>query len=233
VKFGVVVFPGTWSDKDCFYVIDQVLHQPVEYIWHKDTNLTGFDCIILPGGFSYGDYLRCGAIARFSPVMKSVEAFANAGGLVYGICNGFQILCESGLLPGVLIRNDHLQFRCEWTNLRIENSDSPFTSKAETGQVISVPISHGEGNYFADSATLDEIEKNDQVIFRYSSVEGCIDMDNNPNGSLNNIAGITNREGNVLGMMPHPERCCDPLLGSTDGEVIFRSISDTLSMRSS
>ena len=233
MKFGVVVFPGTWSDKDCFYVIDQVLHQPVEYIWHKDTNLTGFDCIILPGGFSYGDYLRCGAIAKFSPVMNSVEAFANAGGLVYGICNGFQILCESGLLPGVLIRNDHLQFRCEWTNLRIENSDSPFTSKAETGQVISVPISHGEGNYFADGATLDEIEKNDQVIFRYSSPEGCIDMDNNPNGSLNNIAGITNREGNVLGMMPHPERCCDPLLGSTDGEVIFRSISDTLSMRSS
>ena len=233
MKFGVVVFPGTWSDKDCFYVIDQVLHQPVEYIWHKDTNLTGFDCIILPGGFSYGDYLRCGAIAKFSPVMKSVEAFANAGGLVYGICNGFQILCESGLLPGVLIRNDHLQFRCEWTNLRIENSDSPFTSKAETGQVISVPISHGEGNYFADGATLDEIEKNDQVIFRYSSPEGCIDMDNNPNGSLNNIAGITNSEGNVLGMMPHPERCCDPLLGSTDGEVIFRSISDTLSMRSS
>ena len=228
MKFGVVVFPGTWSDKDCFYVIDQVLHQPVEYIWHKDTDLTGFDCIILPGGFSYGDYLRCGAIARFSPVMKSVEAFANAGGLVYGICNGFQILCESGLLPGVLIRNDHLQFRCEWTNLRIENSDSPFTSKAAAGQVISVPISHGEGNYFADSATLDEIEKNNQVIFRYSSPEGCIDRENNPNGSLNNIAGITNREGNVLGMMPHPERCCDPLLGSTDGEVIFRSISDTL-----
>ena len=228
MKFGVVVFPGTWSDKDCFYVIDQVLHQPVEYIWHKDTDLTGFDCIILPGGFSYGDYLRCGAIARFSPVMKSVEAFANAGGLVYGICIGFQILCESGLLPGVLIRNDHLQFRCEWTSLRIENSDSPFTSKAEAGQVISVPISHGEGNYFADSATLDEIEKNNQVIFRYSSPEGCIDRENNPNGSLNNIAGITNREGNVLGMMPHPERCCDPLLGSTDGEVIFRSISDTL-----
>ena len=228
MKFGVVVFPGTWSDKDCFYVIDQVLHQPVEYIWHKDTDLTGFDCIILPGGFSYGDYLRCGAIARFSPVMKSVEAFANAGGLVYGNCNGFQILCESGLLPGVLIRNDHLQFRCEWTSLRIENSDSPFTSKAEAGQVISVPISHGEGNYFADSATLDEIEKNNQVIFRYSSPEGCIDRENNPNGSLNNIAGRTNREGNVLGMMPHPERCCDPLLGSTDGEVIFRSISDTL-----
>lgn len=228
MKFGVVVFPGTWSDKDCFYVIDQVLHQPVEYIWHKDTDLTGFDCIILPGGFSYGDYLRCGAIARFSPVMKSVEAFANAGGLVYGICNGFQILCESGLLPGVLIRNDHLQFRCEWTSLRIENSDSPFTSKAEVGQIISVPISHGEGNYFADSATLYEIEKNNQVIFRYSSPEGCIDRENNPNGSLNNIAGITNKEGNVLGMMPHPERCCDPLLGSTDGEVIFRSISDTL-----
>ena len=223
MKFGVVVFPGTWSDKDCFYVIDQVLHQPVEYIWHKDTDLTGFDCIILPGGFSYGDYLRCGAIARFSPVMKSVEAFANAGGLVYGICNGFQILCESGLLPGVLIRNDHLQFRCEWTSLRIENSDSPFTSKAEAGQVISVPISHGEGNYFADSATLDEIEKNNQVIFRYSSPEGCIDRENNPNGSLNNIAGIYNEKQNILGMMPHPERATSVLLGSTDGTALIRS----------
>ena len=231
MKFGVVVFPGTWSDKDCFHVIDNVLDQPVEYVWHKDTDLTGFDCIILPGGFSYGDYLRCGAIARFSPIMKSVEAFANAGGLVYGICNGFQILCESGLLPGILMRNDHLQFRCEWTNLRIESSTSPFTSNAEVGQVISVPISHGEGNYFADNATLDEIEKNDQVLFRYSTSEGRTTKDSNPNGSLNNIAGITNREGNVLGMMPHPERCCDPLLGSTDGEVIFRSIADSWTTR--
>jgi phosphoribosylformylglycinamidine synthase len=231
MKFGVVVFPGTWSDKDCFHVIDNVLDQPVEYVWHKDTDLTGFDCIILPGGFSYGDYLRCGAIARFSPIMKSVEAFANAGGLVYGICNGFQILCESGLLPGILMRNDHLQFRCEWTNLRIESSTSPFTSNAEVGQVISVPISHGEGNYFADNATLDEIEKNDQVLFRYSTSEGRTTKDSNPNGSLNNIAGITNREGNVLGMMPHPERCCDPLLGSTDGEVIFRSIADSWATR--
>jgi len=231
MKFGVVVFPGTWSDKDCFHVIDNVLDQPVEYVWHKDTDLTGFDCIILPGGFSYGDYLRCGAIARFSPIMKSVEAFANAGGLVYGICNGFQILCESGLLPGILMRNDHLQFRCEWTNLRIESSTSPFTSNAEVGQVISVPISHGEGNYFADNATLDEIEKNGQVLFRYSTSEGRTTKDSNPNGSLNNIAGITNREGNVLGMMPHPERCCDPLLGSTDGEVIFRSIADSWATR--
>ena len=231
MKFGVVVFPGTWSDKDCFHVIDNVLDQPVEYVWHKDTDLTGFDCIILPGGFSYGDYLRCGAIARFSPIMKSVEAFANAGGLVYGICNGFQILCESGLLPGILMRNDHLQFRCEWTNLRIESSTSPFTSNAEVGQVISVPISHGEGNYFADNATLDEIEKSGQVLFRYSTLEGRTTKDSNPNGSLNNIAGITNREGNVLGMMPHPERCCDPLLGSTDGEVIFRSIADSWATR--
>jgi len=231
MKFGVVVFPGTWSDKDCFHVIDNVLDQPVEYVWHKDTDLTGFDCIILPGGFSYGDYLRCGAIARFSPIMKSVEAFANAGGLVYGICNGFQILCESGLLPGILMRNDHLQFRCEWTNLRIESSTSPFTSNAEVGQVISVPISHGEGNYFADNATLDEIEKNGQVLFRYSTLEGRTTKDSNPNGSLNNIAGITNKEGNVLGMMPHPERCCDPLLGSTDGEVIFRSIADSWATR--
>ena len=233
MKFGVSVFPGTWSDVDCYSVIDDVLGYEVDYVWHKETNLDTYDCIIIPGGFSYGDYLRCGSIASLSPIMNSIKDFAQQGGLVIGICNGFQILCESGLLPGVLIRNDHLQFRCEWTNLRIENSDSPFTSKAETGQVISVPISHGEGNYFADSETLDEIEKNDQVIFRYSSAEGCINMDNNPNGSLNNIAGITNREGNVLGMMPHPERCCDPLLGSTDGEVIFRSISDTLSMRTS
>ena len=231
MNFGGGVFPGTWSDIDCFHVIDNVLDQPVEYVWHKDTDLTGFDCIILPGGFSYGDYLRCGAIARFSPIMKSVEAFANAGGLVYGICNGFQILCESGLLPGILMRNDHLQFRCEWTNLRIESSTSPFTSNAEVGQVISVPISHGEGNYFADNATLDEIEKNGQVLFRYSTLEGRTTKDSNPNGSLNNIAGITNREGNVLGMMPHPERCCDPLLGSTDGEVIFRSIADSWATR--
>ena len=228
MKFGVVIFPGSNCDQDMIYVLSEIMGMEVVELWHKEDDLKGCDFIVLPGGFSYGDYLRCGAIARFSPVMKSVEAFANAGGLVYGICNGFQILCESGLLPGVLIRNDHLQFRCEWTSLRIENSDSPFTSKAEAGQVISVPISHGEGNYFADSATLDEIEKNNQVIFRYSSPEGCIDRENNPNGSLNNIAGITNREGNVLGMMPHPERCCDPLLGSTDGEVIFRSISDTL-----
>ena len=234
MKCGIVVFPGSNCDHDCYHILKNILNQETHWLWHKDDiDLSSYDLVILPGGFSYGDYLRAGAISRFSPIMNSVIPFAENGGKVLGICNGFQILCESGLLPGVLIRNDHLQFRCEWTNLRIENSDSPFTSKAETGQVISVPISHGEGNYFADGATLDEIEKNDQVIFRYSSAEGCIDMDNNPNGSLNNIAGITNREGNVLGMMPHPERCCDPLLGSTDGEVIFRSISDTLSMRSS
>ena len=172
MKFGVVVFPGTWSDTDCYRVVDEVLQQEVEYVWHKDTQVADFDCLILPGGFSYGDYLRCGAIARFSPVMNSVEKFAKNGGLVIGICNGFQILCESGLLPGVLRRNDHLQFRCEWVNLRVENTDSPFSSKMLDSQVLKIPISHGEGNYFADDETLKAIEDNGQVIFRYSSKKG-------------------------------------------------------------
>jgi len=224
VKFGVIVFPGTWSDVDCFTVVDEVLKQPVEYVWHKETDLSGFDCLILPGGFSYGDYLRSGAIARFSPVMKSVEKFAKSGGLVFGICNGFQILCESGLLPGVLRKNDHLEFRCQWTHLRVENGSTPFSNNAKKGQVIKVPISHGEGNYFADTETLQLIEKNEQVLFRYCGPDGDMTPDTNPNGSLNNIAGVMNSKGNVLGMMPHPERCCDPLLGGMDGELIFRSL---------
>ena len=207
MKFGVVVFPGTWSDTDCYRVVDEVLQQEVEYVWHKDTQVSGYDCLILPGGFSYGDYLRCGAIARFSPVMNAVEKFAKNGGLVIGICNGFQILCESGLLPGVLRRNNHLQFRCEWVNLRVENTDSPFSSKMLDNQVLKIPISHGEGNYFADDETLKAIEDNGQVIFRYSSKKGELLESVNPNGSVNNIAGISNEEGNVLGMMPHPERC--------------------------
>lgn len=224
MKFGVIVFPGTWSDVDCFTVVDEVLKQPVEYVWHKETDLSGFDCLILPGGFSYGDYLRSGAIARFSPVMKSVEKFAKSGGLVFGICNGFQILCESGLLPGVLRKNDHLEFRCQWTHLRVENGSTPFSNNAKKGQVIKVPISHGEGNYFADTETLQLIEKNEQVLFRYCGPDGDMTPDTNPNGSLNNIAGVMNSKGNVLGMMPHPERCCDPLLGGMDGELIFRSL---------
>ncbi|HCE77324.1 MAG TPA: phosphoribosylformylglycinamidine synthase I [Dehalococcoidia bacterium] len=226
MKFGVVVFPGTWSDTDCYRVVDEVLQQEVEYVWHKDTQVSDFDCLILPGGFSYGDYLRCGAIARFSPVMNSVEKFAKNGGLVIGICNGFQILCESGLLPGVLRRNDHLQFRCEWVNLRVENTDSPFSSKMVDKQVVRIPISHGEGNYFANDSTLKTMEDNGQILFRYSSDKGELLQSVNPNGSLNNIAGITNKEGNVLGMMPHPERCCDPILGGDDGLLIFESIKD-------
>ena len=224
MRFGVIVFPGTWSDVDCFHVISQVLKQPVEYVWHKETDLSRFDCVILPGGFSYGDYLRAGAIARFSPIMNSVDEFAKDGGLVYGICNGFEVLCESGLLPGVLIRNSHLQFRCKWVNLRVESTDSPYTTKALSGQVLQIPISHGEGNYYADDSTIRELEENGRVLFRYCDEDGEVTKSANPNGSLNNIAGITNAEGNVLGMMPHPERCCEEIVGGIDGRTIFESI---------
>ena len=227
MKFGVVVFPGTWSDTDCHHVLQNVLHQSVEYVWHKDTDLSGYDCIVLPGGFSYGDYLRCGALARFSPVMRSVEKFAAEGGLVIGICNGFQVLCEAGLLPGVLMRNDHLQFRCQWTNLRVESSASPFTNAAAEGQVLRVPISHGEGNYFADPDTIVMLERDDRVLFRYCSDDGEITEAANPNGSVNNIAGITNEGRNVMGMMPHPERCCESLVGGVDGLAIFESLLAT------
>ena len=227
MRFGVVVFPGTWSDPDCHHVLQNVLHQPVEYVWHKDTDLSGYDCIVLPGGFSYGDYLRCGALARFSPVMRSVEKFAAEGGLVIGICNGFQVLCEAGLLPGVLMRNVHLQFRCQWTNLRVESSASPFTNAAAEGQVLRVPISHGEGNYFADPDTIALLERDDRVLFRYCSESGEITDAANPNGSLNNIAGITNEGRNVMGMMPHPERCCESLVGGVDGRAIFESLLAT------
>tara|TARA_Y100000994_G_C15670695_1_gene433585 strand:- start:313 stop:1017 length:705 start_codon:yes stop_codon:yes gene_type:complete len=224
MRFGVVVFPGTWSEVDCYTVVDEIIGQPVDYVWHNDTNISNYDCIILPGGFSYGDYLRCGAIARLSPVMDSVKKFANSGGLVIGICNGFQILCESGLLPGVLLPNDHLEFRCEWTHLRVENSNTAFSNTLESKQVISVPISHGEGNYFADPETLKTLEENGQVVFRYCDPDGTINQDSNPNGSINNIGGLINSQGNVLGMMPHPERCCDPILGGVDGKLIFESI---------
>ncbi len=220
----MVVFPGTWSEVDCYTVVDEIIGQPVDYVWHNDTNISNYDCIILPGGFSYGDYLRCGAIARLSPVMDSVKKFANSGGLVIGICNGFQILCEAGLLPGVLLPNDHLEFRCEWTHLRVENSNTAFSNTLESKQVISVPISHGEGNYYADPETLKTLEENGQVVFRYCDPDGTINRDSNPNGSINNIGGLINSQGNVLGMMPHPERCCDPILGGVDGKLIFESI---------
>ena len=224
MNFGVIVFPGTWSDGDCYTAVTDNLGESARYLWHKDTDVSGVDCLIVPGGFSYGDYLRCGAIARFSPIMRSVERFAADGGTVIGICNGFQILCEAGLLPGALMRNDHLQFRCEWVNLRVETSDTRFTNALDAGDVISVPISHGEGNYYADERTLDALESNGQVIFRYCDADGAITSDANPNGSQRGIAGISNAEGNVLGMMPHPERCCDPLMGGDDGLRIFRSI---------
>ncbi len=224
MRFGVIVFPGTWSDVDCFHVLKDVFHQEVEYVWHKETDLSGYDCVILPGGFSYGDYLRPGAIARFSPVMRSVEEFAARGKLVVGICNGFQILCEAKLLPGILLPNNHLQFRCQWVNLRVENDSSPFTSEAKMGQALRIPISHGEGNYFADEATLAALEDGNRILFRYCADNGDITAEANPNGSLGNIAGITNERGNVLGMMPHPERCCEALLGGEDGKLIFESI---------
>ena len=228
MRFGVIVFPGTWSDGDCYHVLKEVFHVPVEYIWHKETDLSPFDCVILPGGFSYGDYLRAGALARFSPVMQSVEAFAQQGKLVLGICNGFQILCEAGLLPGVLLRNAHLQFRCQWVYLRVESASLPFSNEATEGQVLRVPISHGEGNYFADPATITELEAASRILFRYCTAAGEVTGEANPNGSLGNIAGVVNVEGNVLGMMPHPERCCEALTGGTDGKVVFESVIRSL-----
>ena len=228
MKFGVVVFPGTWSDVDCFDVLNDVFQQPVEYVWHKDTDLSPYDCVILPGGFSYGDYLRPGAIARFSPAMQAVSDFAAEGKLVIGICNGFQILCEAGLLPGILLPNDHLQFRCQWTTLRVESANTAFTSAAAVGQTLRVPISHGEGNYFADPAVIDLLEEQNRVVFRYCDSDGNTTREANPNGSLRNIAGIINERGNILGMMPHPERCCDAILGGEDGKFIFQSIIDAL-----
>ena len=224
MRFGVIVFPGTYSDVDCYHVLKDVFEQPVEYVWHKETDLSGYDCVLLPGGFSYGDYLRTGAIARFSPVMDAVAEFAAQGKLMLGMCNGFQILCESGLLPGVLMRNSSLQFRCQWVNLRVETSDSIYTNATDAGQVLRIPISHGEGSYYADEATLAELESSGRILFRYCTEDGETTPDANPNGSIGNIAGITNEAGNVLGMMPHPERCCESLMGGEDGKLIFESM---------
>ena len=229
MRFGIVVFPGTWSDTDCHYVVKDLLHQEADYVWHQEEDLSRYQCLILPGGFSYGDYLRAGAIARFSPVMSALQRFAADGGLVIGICNGFQVLCEAGLLPGVLRRNHHLQYRCQWTNLRTERRDTPFSRSCHAAQVLQVPVSHGEGNYFADPATLAQLEEEGRVLFRYCDPSGETTQDANPNGSANNIAGIINQAGNVLGMMPHPERSCEALLGSSDGNLIFQSIIDSCS----
>lgn len=219
LRFGVVVFPGSNCDADCHYVLDQVLGQQVRYVWHQETDLGDLDCLILPGGFSYGDYLRTGAIARFSPVMAAVERFAASGRPVLGICNGFQILLEAGLLPGAMRRNAGLLFRCHDSYLRVEKASTPFTNLCRPGQVLRVPVNHGEGNYYLDEDSLAELEARGQVAFRYVD---------NPNGSVNNIAGIINREGNVMGMMPHPERCAEAVLGSADGRLIFASIINHL-----
>ncbi len=224
MKFGVVVFPGSNCDLDAYHMIQDVLQQPVEYLWHQEEKIAGFDCLILPGGFSYGDYLRCGAIARFSPVMKSVVDFARQGGLVIGICNGFQILVEAGLLPGALYRNTCLQFRCQDTYLKVENYDTPFTRAIPRERVLKIPIAHGEGNYYVDPETLQQLKKNGQIIFRYATAEGEVTPAANPNGSVENIAGVCNERKNVLGMMPHPERAGEPALGSADGKLIFTSI---------
>lgn len=228
MKFGIVVFPGTWSERDMFYAVHDVCGYDAEYVWHRDTSVRQFDAVLLPGGFSYGDYLRCGAIARFSPVMGAVAEFAAAGGLVFGSCNGFQILCEAGLLPGALVRNDHLEFRCQPVALTIERHDTAFTSSYDD-PVVTMPISHGEGNYQADARALAELEANGQVLFRYAEADTDGDAAagerSNPNGSLHNIAGITNAAGNVLGMMPHPERACEPLLGGSDGNALWQSMA--------
>jgi phosphoribosylformylglycinamidine synthase I len=224
MRFAVVVFPGTWSDHDCQYVLHNVLQQDADLVWHRETDLSRYDCVVLPGGFSYGDYLRTGAIARFSPVMEAVVRHAQAGRPVIGICNGFQILCEAGLLPGALLRNDSLQFRCQDVHLRVENTASPFTRRCTRGDVLRVPISHGEGSYYADDATLDDLEASGRVAFRYCTADGQITPEANPNGSLRNIAGIVNARGNVLGMMPHPERASEGLIGGSDGLVLWRSV---------
>jgi phosphoribosylformylglycinamidine synthase subunit PurQ / glutaminase len=228
MKFGVVVFPGSNCDHDAFYAIGNVLKKPVEFIWHKSENLANCDAIILPGGFAFGDYLRTGAIARFSPVMKSVEKFAKSGGVVLGICNGFQILLEAGLIPGAMMRNVGLRFICRHVHIRVEQTDTSFTNAAAKGQILKIPINHGEGNFTCDEATLAELEKNRQVIFRYTTPEGSDDAAGNPNGSMANIAGICNRERNVAGLMPHPERAVESALDSADGLVIFRSMVEAL-----
>jgi phosphoribosylformylglycinamidine synthase len=224
MKFGVVVFPGSNCDQDCFYVIKNVLKKPVSYIWHQDTNLKGFDCIILPGGFSYGDYLRTGAVARFSSVMKPISDFARKGGAVIGICNGFQILLEVGLLPGVMLRNRGLHFICKHVYIKTENNHTRFTGLYHPEQILKIPIAHNEGNYYIDAAGLQELRDNNQIVFRYCSAQGEVGDQFNPNGALDNIAGIANKKGNVLGMMPHPERSSERELGSQDGYPIFQSL---------
>jgi len=229
-NFGVIVFPGSNCDHDSYHVIKHVMGQNCEFVWHEDVNLDRFDCIIIPGGFSYGDYLRTGAIASLSPIMDSVEKFASRGGPVLGTCNGFQILVEAGLLPGVLIRNSSLQFVCRWVSIRVENSKTPFTWRLKEGDVLRIPVAHGEGSYYCTHDVLKSLEDNSQIVFRYSDTEGSLTPESNPNGSIGNIAGICSKAGNVLGMMPHPERCSESILGGSDGRLIFESVISWLGL---
>ena len=228
MKFGVVVFPGSNCDHDAYHVLSKHVGQPVDFVWHQETNLKCFDALIVPGGFSYGDYLRAGALARFSPVMKAIKQFAADGKFVFGICNGFQILCEAGLLPGALIRNESLHFVCKHVNLKVENQNTPFTSEVDSSKVLSIPIAHAEGNYTCDDETFNSLEENGQIVFRYCDENGSVTGASNPNGARSNIAGICNQNRNVLGMMPHPERACEEMLGSGDGRDIFRSLAKSI-----
>ncbi len=228
MNFGVIVFPGSNCDHDCVHVLSDVLGQKVTGVWHKDTSLAGLDAIILPGGFSYGDYLRTGAIARFSPVMGAVKQFAEEGGMVLGICNGFQILLEAGLLPGAMLRNRSLSFTCKDVYVTVENAATPFTGRCEPGQVLKIPIAHADGNYYTDEVTCSQMKAAAQVVFRYCMPDGKVTSEANPNGSLDNIAGIINPAGNVMGMMPHPERSAEEVLGNDDGRLIFLSMLDAL-----
>ncbi len=232
MKFGVVTFPGSNCDYDAYAAVRHVVGEEVEFLWHKSNDLLGSDVIILPGGFTYGDYLRSGAIAKFSPIMESVIKFANSGGKVIGICNGFQVLTESGLLPGALIRNEHLRFSCKYVHLKVSNNQTVYTSACKQGDVLKIPIAHGEGNYYNFDGDIKTLEDNNQIIFRYCDENGDVNEQSNPNGSINNIAGISNKEGNVLGMMPHPERAVEKILGSTDGLKLFESLQMAFSKTS-
>ena len=224
MKFGIVVFPGSNCEHDVYHVAKHLLGHEASFIWHKDTSFAGVDCVVLPGGFAHGDYLRCGAMARFSPIMGAVKQFAERGGMVFGICNGFQVLTEAGLLPGALVRNAGLQYICRDVRLRAERQDTPFTCRIKPGTVLTIPIGHGEGCYFAPDHVIQELEKKRQVVFRYCDTAGEVTAEANPNGSLHAIAGVCNEKGNVLGMMPHPDRCAEEVLGNTDGRRMFDSI---------
>jgi phosphoribosylformylglycinamidine synthase subunit PurQ / glutaminase len=231
MKFGVIIFPGSNCDHDAYWTIQQVARQPVTFLWHESHDLQNCDAIIVPGGFAFGDYLRTGAIAKFSPVMESVRRFADGGGLVLGICNGFQILCEAGLLPGALMRNTGLKYVCKPVHVRVENAATPFTNECSQGEVLTIPIGHMEGNYFCDQSTLEELNRTGRVVFRYATVGGEISASANPNGSLDNIAGVCSAGGNVVGMMPHPERASEPELGGIDGVKIFKSMVGAMANR--